>query len=62
MKDKDFPDFCSVDFETFKHKKKEATKMMLTKIVEQGAYEASPQEIEHAKKLLTEYWDWKNKK
>lgn len=61
MKDKHFPDFCAVDFETFKKKKKEATKMMLTKISE-GGYEATPDEVEHGKKLLAEYWEWKNNK
>lgn len=62
MKDKHFPNFLEVDFETFRHKKKEATKMMLTKIVEQGAYETTTEEQAHARKLLDQYWAWKEGK
>lgn len=48
-----------VTFDEFRMAYKEATKMMLTKIVEEGAYETDDVEQARAKVLLEEYWEWK---
>jgi len=48
-----------VTFDEFRHAYKEATGMMLDKIVTEGAYETSLEEREHAKVLLSEYRQWK---
>ena len=62
MIDKHFESLVGVSLTDFKKVKKEATKMMLLNIINQGKYEATGQDVEEAKRLLREYEIWKNQK